>query len=74
MINYDVPLNSRGLNAKLKGNVLDGEFAQSYDYQHYLRKTPNHEIALDIYNKVQAIMKQLSDCRIISGYVLNDYI
>ena len=117
MINYDVPVNSHGLNALLRYhvldsktmksngfnwtkscwclsedlgheislsihvadrllfiNVIDEDFCQPYDYQAILKYHPDNKVALEIHQKVQSIMKKLSDAGIIEGYVPNDYI
>lgn len=70
----DISITIEITSDNLSIDVLDESFLQPYDYQEILRKTPDHEVALDIHNRVQTIMKQLSDCGIISGYVPNDYI
>ena len=70
----DISLTIKIAGEYLFIDVLDESFAQPYDYQAILRRTPDHKFALDIHNQVQAIMKQLSDCGIIDGYIANDYI
>ena len=55
--------------------VLDESFLQPYDYQIML-KNPNcvPKIAKIVHHKVQKIMKELMDFKIIEGYKENDYI
>lgn len=55
-------------------DILDESWCQPYDYQKYLKTSPNFKTALDIHNKVQTIMKKLIDNDIIKGYNLGDYI
>lgn len=73
-LGHDISLNISILCDVVAIDILDESFLQPYDYQRYLRNNPDHEFALSIHHKVQAIMKQLSDSGIISGYVANDYI
>lgn len=118
MINYNVPINSRGNNSNIKAglsvtddtmkangfyqrnggwyytkylgydislnvfilcdcvaiDILDESFCQPFDYQYILRKHPESKVVLEIHNKVQSVMKQLSDNGIIVGYIANDFI
>ncbi len=55
-------------------DILDDSWCQPYDYQKYLKTSPNFKTALDIHNKVQTIMKKLIDNGVIEGYTLGDYI
>lgn len=55
-------------------DILDDNWCQPYDYQKYLRTSPNFKTGLKVHNKVQEIMKKLLDNGVIEGYILGDYI
>ena len=55
-------------------DVLDDFFLKPYDYQTLLSQSNVPKTAYIVHEKIQEIMKNLLDNKIIEGYNLNDYI
>ena len=54
--------------------VLDEDFLQPWDYQHLLSKHPDFKPALEIKDKVETIIAELTDAGILSGHETGEYI
>lgn len=61
-------------NDALHISVIDEDFGQHYDYQRVLRDSPDSEVALNIWRKVEEQMKKLTDAGLITGHVYGRYI
>ena len=55
-------------------DVLDDDFGQPYDYQHYLTVNPQHEFAAKVWREVEKQMEILADAGVISGHERGNYI
>lgn len=72
-ISFNIEIDIETNNISIE--VLDEDFLQPYDYQIILKNLNSiPKIAKIVHHKVQKIMKELMDSRIIEGYVENDYI
>lgn len=57
-----------------KIEVLDEDFCQPYDYQRMLEYDTKNSIPHIIEEEVEKIMKYLSECGIVFGHVVGEYI
>lgn len=73
IVTFNLSVNKKNPN-NFDIDILDDNWCQPYDYQKFLRTTPNFKTGLKIHNKVQEIMKKLIDNGIIKNYNLGDYI
>lgn len=55
-------------------DVLDEDFLQPYDYQHYLENIPYHTFAGFVKLAVEKQLERLQDLEILSGHKYGDYI
>lgn len=78
-VGFNISINRE--TRKVEIDILDEDFCQPFDYQSMMKQAEDLEIepqALGlpylVHEKVQAIMKQLVDDGILTGYQPNDYI
>lgn len=68
--NVSIPKDGSDINI----DVLDEDFLQPYDYQHFLYNNPSHNIALQVKEKVEEWMKYLQDNGVLEGHKYGEYI
>ena len=73
VVTFNLSVNKKNPN-NFDIDILDDNWCQPYDYQKFLKTTPNFKTGIEVHNKVQTIMKKLIDNDIIKGYNLGDYI
>ena len=74
---YDISFNlsiKKGNPKDWKIDVLDEDFCQPYDYQRMLEHDTKNSIPHIIEEEVEKIMKYLSECGIVFGHVVGEYI
>lgn len=73
---FDISVNSEDASI-FRIDVLDENFGQPYDYQAMISEPRYDEppkTAVDVYNKVEELMKKFSDAGFITGHVEGEYI
>ena len=74
---YDITFNlsiRKGNPKDWKIDVLDEGFCQPYDYQRMLEHDTKNPIPHIVEKEVEKIMKYLSECGIVFGHVVGEYI
>ena len=55
-------------------DVLDDDFLQPYDYQHFLETNPKNKLAQLVKKQVEEQMQRLQDAGVLSGHNYGEYI
>ena len=71
-ISFSVSIPEDGSDIRI--DILDEDFLQPYDYQHFLYNNPSHNIALQVKEKVEEWMKYLQDNGVLEGHKYGEYI
>lgn len=71
-ISFSVTIPKDGSDIRI--DVLDEDFCQPYDYQHFLSKNPQHKISNIIKEQVEDWMEMLQEKGVLEGHVRGEYI
>lgn len=66
----DIPVDG----SDIRIDVLDDDFMQPYDYQHFLESNPKNKLAKLVKKQVEEQMQRLQDTGVLSGHKYGEYI